>query len=40
MFPIIEVSGGAFERGRLHGQLARDLDRALDIVEACIIDAA
>lgn len=24
MFPIVEVSGGAFERGRLHGELARE----------------
>jgi len=24
MFPVIEVSGGAFERGRLHGERARD----------------
>jgi isopenicillin-N N-acyltransferase-like protein len=23
MFPVVEVSGGAFERGRLHGEMAR-----------------
>ncbi len=23
MFPVVEVSGGAFERGRIHGELAR-----------------
>ncbi len=30
MFPVIEVSGGAFERGRLHGELARSrVERSL-----------
>jgi len=24
MFPVIDASGGAFERGRLHGEMARD----------------
>lgn len=24
MFPVVEVSGGAFERGRIHGERARD----------------
>lgn len=30
MFPVIEISGGAFERGRLHGALARErVERSL-----------
>ena len=24
MFPVVDLSGGAFERGRLHGERARD----------------
>lgn len=30
MFPVVEVSGSAFERGRMHGELARDrVERSL-----------
>lgn len=30
MFPVVEVSGGAFERGRIHGERARDrVERSL-----------
>src|SRR5512134_918470 len=30
MFPVVEVSGGAFERGRMHGELGRDrVERSL-----------
>lgn len=30
MFPVVEVSGSAFERGRMHGELARDrIERSL-----------